>query len=432
MEIYALIVLIVLNGFFAMSEIALVSARRARLQPLVDKGDSSARIATELGSEPTRFLSTVQIGITSVAMLSGIVGEAALAPPLAEKFVEWGATTQAAGYFATAVVVALVTYFSIVVGELVPKRIGQIHAESIARFVARPIRALSLVSKPFVWLLTLSTQLLLRLLRIDDTRRNPVTEEEIQAVLHEGSTAGVIEEAERQMVQNLFRLDDRSIATLMTPRADIASLDVDARPDEVIATMEAEPHSRYPVVGSDRQDVIGVVSARALLLALLRGEQLNLEHLAKAPVFVPESISGRDILERFREGRTNMAFVVDEYGSLQGLVTLHDILEAITGQFGSAPEDSWAVRREDGSWLLDGQIPMTDLAQHLALDWPDADMDEDFETLSGLVFWQLGRIPQTTDSIRWQGWTFEVVDMDGQRIDKVLASRSLAAPEAGR
>ena len=274
MEIYALIVLILLNGFFAMSEIALVSARRARLQPLVERGDSSARIATALGAEPTRFLSTVQIGITSVAMLSGIVGEATLAPPLEATFIEWGATAQAAGYFATAVVVLLVTYFSIVVGELVPKRIGQIHAESVARFVARPIQLLALASKPFVWLLTHSTQFLLRLLGIDDARRNPVTEEEIEAVLHEGSTAGVIEEEERQMVQNLFRLDDRSIATLMTPRADIVSLHFDATRDQVIAAMEAEPHSRYPVVGADRQDVIGVVSARALLLALLRGEQL--------------------------------------------------------------------------------------------------------------------------------------------------------------
>jgi putative hemolysin len=431
MEIYALIVLILLNGFFAMSEIALVSARRARLQPLVERGDASARIAAALGAEPTRFLSTVQIGITSIAMLSGIVGEATLAPSLAERFIEWGATAQAAGYFATAVVVLLVTYFSIVVGELVPKRIGQIHAESVARIVARPIQLLSLASKPFVWLLTHSTQLLLRLLGIDDSRRNPVTEEEIEAVLHEGSTAGVIEEEERQMVQNLFRLDDRSIATLMTPRADIVSLEFDAKPEEVIAAMEAEPHSRYPVVGTDRQDVIGVVSARALLLALLRGEQLDLARLAKAPVFIPESISGKDTLERFREGRTNMAFVVDEYGSLQGLVTLHDVLEAITGQFGPESEDRWAVRREDGSWLLDGQIPMTDLAQHLDLQWPDAAIDGDFETLSGLVFWQLGRIPKTAESIRWQGWTFEVVDMDGQRIDKVLAAPTAAAGRSG-
>jgi putative hemolysin len=428
MEIYVLVILILVNGFFAMSEIALVSARRARLQPLADRGDSSARIATQLGAEPTRFLSTVQIGITSVAMLSGIVGEAALAPLLAAKFVAWGATAQAAGYLATAAVVALVTYFSIVVGELVPKRIGQIHAEAVARFVARPIRLLSLASRPFVWLLTGSTQVLLRVLGVDDSRRNPVTEEEIHAILHEGSSAGVIEEEERKMVQNLFDLDERPVATIMTPRAHMAVLETDATPDQVIAKMEAEPHSRYPVVGVDRQDVVGVVSARALLLALLRGESLDLERLAKAPLFVPESITGKDILERFREGRTNIAFVIDEYGSVQGLLTLHDILEAITGQFAAAPEDSWAVQRDDGSWLLDGQIPMTVLAQHLALEWSDDDAD--FETASGLMLWHLGRIPRTTERIRWQGWSFEVVDMDGPRIDKILASRLATAVNA--
>jgi putative hemolysin len=428
MEIYVLVLLIVLNGFFAMSEIALVSARRARLQPLADRGDTSARIATQLGAEPTRFLSTVQIGITSVAMLIGIVGEATLAPPLAEKFVAWGATMQVAAYLATGAVVALVTYFSIVVGEIVPKRIGQIHAESVARLVARPIRLLSLASKPFVWLLTGSTQLLLRLLGIDDARRNPVTEEEIHAILHEGSSAGVIEEKERQMVQNLFNLDLRSIATIMTPRAHMAVLENDASPEQIIAKMEAEPHSRYPVVGMDQQDVVGVVSARTLLLALLRGESLDLERLAKAPLFVPESITGKDILERFREGRTNIAFVIDEYGSVQGLVTLHDILEAITGQLEAAPGERWAVRREDGSWLLDGQIPITVLAQHLNLEWPDDAIDADFETASGLIFWQLGRIPRTTDSVRWQGWRFEVVDMDGPRIDKILASLVEATP----
>jgi len=431
MEIYVLIVLMVANGFFAMSEIALVSARRARLQPLADRGDKAARLATELGAEPTRFLSTVQIGITSVAMLSGIVGEAALAPPLARAFGNWGVAPVTAGYMATAAVVALITYFSIVVGELVPKRIGQLNAERVARFVARPIQWLAVVSKPFVWLLTHSTQLLLRVLGIDDSRRNPVTEEEIQAVLHEGSSAGVIEEAERQMVQNLFRLDDRSIATLMTPRTDIAALAVGATAEVVVRTMESHPHSRYPVVHGDRQNVVGVVSARALLLALLRNEPLDLEKLSRAPVFVPESISGRDMLEYFREGRTNMSFVVDEYGSLLGLVTLHDVLEAITGQFAGAPEERSAMRREDGSWLLDGQIPLTDLAQHLSLQWPDDGIDEDFETLSGLIYWQLGRIPGTTDAVQWQGWRFEVVDMDGRRIDKVLASQCRADSRTG-
>ena len=424
MEPLLLVVLIVLNGFFAMSEIALVSARRARLQPLAEAGDSAARLAVQLGSEPTRFLSTVQIGITSIAMLSGIVGEATLAPPLAARFVSWGASAEAAMWLATGLVVATVTYFAIVVGELVPKRIGQIHAERIARFVARPIQWLSAMSKPFVWLLTQSTQLLLALLGIDDRKRSAVTEEEIHAVLEEGSVAGVIEEEERRMVRNLFHLDDRSIATLMTPRADVAFLDVDATPERVIATLEQTPHSRYPVVRGDLQDVVGVVSARALLLDLLRGHRLELTRIAKPPVFVPESVSGRDTLETFRDSRTGMAFVVDEYGSLLGLVTLHDVLEAIAGQFADVGEDARAVRRDDGSWLLDGQLAMTEIAQHLDLRWPTSPEDEEFETLSGLVLWRLGRIPRTGDCTSWRGWTFEVVDMDGRRIDKVLATRA--------
>ena len=423
MEIYLLLVLVLLNGFFAMSEIALVSARRARLQPLIDKGDARARVAARLGAEPTRFLSTVQIGITSVAILSGIVGEATLAPPVAAQFEAWGVAPKTAGYLALAAVVATVTYFSIVIGELVPKRIGQLDPERIARIVARPIQLLATTARPFVWLLTTSTKLVLRVLGVEDTHRNLVTEEEIAAVLQEGSTAGVIEEGERKMVSNVFRLDDRSVATLMTPRADMAVLDHDAEASEVIGTMESHPHSRYPVVLGDRQAIVGVVSARALLLALLRGEPLDIDAHAKPPMFVPETISGRDMLDRFREGRTSMAFVVDEYGALLGLITLHDLLEGIAGEFSSGPDDSWAVLREDGSWLVDGQIPMTDLAQHLSLEWPTPDEDEDFETVSGLIQWQLGRIPRETDSVSWQGWRFEVVDMDGYRIDKVLASR---------
>lgn len=423
MEIYILVLLILLNGFFAMSEIALVSARRARLQALIERGDTRARVALELGAEPTRFLSTVQIGITSVAMLSGIVGEATLAPPLAGQFEAWGATPKAASYLALIVVVATVTYFSIVIGELVPKRIGQMNAERVARLVAYPIKLLATLSRPFVWLLTGSTQFILRMLGLEDTHRTPVTEEEIEAVLQEGSSAGVIEEDERKMVENLFRLDDRSIASLMTPRVDIASLHHDAEPAEVVRVMESRPHSRYPVIEGDRQEVVGVVSARALLLALLRNEPLDIDAHARAPLFVPESVTGRDMLERFREGKTNMAFVVDEYGSLLGLVTLHDLLEGITGQFDGNPDDRWAVQREDGSWLLDGHIPMTELAACLDLEWPGPDDEEDFETVSGLIHWRLGRIPRITDRLDWQGWRFEVVDMDGNRIDKVLASK---------
>lgn len=331
-----------------------------------------------------------------------------------------------AGYIATAIVVALVTYFAIVVGELVPKRIGQINAERVARLVAFPIHWLALASKPFVWLLTISTQALLRLLGIDDRSRSQVTEEEIDAVLAEGSDAGVIEEQERRMVRNLFRLDDWSVASLMTPRPDMVAMKAGSTPAEILAILESTPHSRYPVIRDRRQNVIGVVSAKTLLLESLRCEVLDLEKVAEPPLFLPESTTGMDVLESFRATDVNLAFVVDEYGTVLGLVTLHDLVEAIAGEFKAAsPDEARAVRREDGSWLLDGQIPMLELVDRLDLNVPDAEAAAEFDTLSGLILHVLGRVPRTADRVQWRGWTFEVMDMDRHRIDKVLATRRL-------
>src|ERR1044072_9303053 len=299
MEAIILIVLILINGFFAMSEISLVTARKARLQGLIDSGDKAARIAVQLGSEPTKFLSTVQIGITAVGMLSGIVGEAAFAPPLAGWLRGLGVSEPACGYIATALVVTTITYFAIVVGELVPKRIGQTYAERIARFVARPIRTLALLSKPFVWLLSASTRVLLRLFAVDDNRRNAVTEDEIHAVLAEGSELGVIEQHEHRMVRNLFRLDDLAVVSLMTPRGAIVMLGAASSKIEILAVLERSPHSRYPVFRRGGDDIIGVVSARELLLRTLRSDSLDFEAIAQPALFVPEGISGMDLLENF-------------------------------------------------------------------------------------------------------------------------------------
>lgn len=429
MDTAILIGLILMNGFFAMSEISLVTARRARLQKLIDSGDKTARLAVQLGSEPTKFMSTIQIGITSVGMLSGIVGEAAWAPLLKEQLIGFGISDQAAGYTATGLVVAIVTYFAIVIGELVPKRIGQTHAERIARFVARPIQMLALISKPFVMLLSGSTRALLRIFAIDDSRRNAVTEDEIHAVLAEGSEAGVIEESEHRMVRNLFRLDDLAIVSFMTPRADVVMLDAEATPQEVLAVLEDSPHSRYPVTRSgEEEEIIGVVAARELLLRALRGEPLNLESAAQPPLFVPESISGMSLLESFRSSGDYFAFVVNEYGTVLGLITLHDLLEAITGSaMGAVADDGRAVKREDGSWLFDGQISMHELFDHLDLRNVSDDAERRYRTLSGMIIQELGRLPQTTDRVQRNGWVFEVVDMDGYRIDRVLASRQQPA-----
>jgi putative hemolysin len=431
MESAILFGLILINGFFAMSEISLVTARKARLQRLIDLGDRGAQVATQLGAEPTKFLSTIQIGITSVSMLSGIVGEATLAPPLEAWLMAKGMGLQAAGYLATGLVVALVTYFAIVVGELVPKRIGQMNAEGIARIVARPIQFLSLISKPFVLLLSGSTGFLLRVLGIDDTKRNAVTEEEIHAVLSEGSEAGAIEKEEHRMVRNLFRLDDLAVVSLMTPKADMVTLDVSASKEEVIALLESSPHSRYPVVRSGEDDIVGLASARDLLLRTLRGEPLNLESAARPPVFVPESVSGRDLLDSFRRSGDQLAFAINEYGTVLGLVTLHDVLEAITGAFKEAsPDDERAVQREDGSWLFDGQLSLHELFDYLELREPPEDEDRDYQTLSGLIIHELGRLPRMSDRVSSYGWTFEVMDMDGHRVDRVLAARE-AAQKAG-
>jgi putative hemolysin len=431
MEITVLIGLILINGFFAMSEISLVTARKARLQKLIDAGDRAARVAVQLGTEPTKFLSTIQIGITSVAMLSGIVGEATLAPPLEAQLTEWGLPVQASAYVATGIVVALITYFAIVVGELVPKRIGQTHAEGIARLVARPIQWLALISKPFVLLLSGSTVFLLRLLGVDDSRRSAVTEEEIHAVLTEGSEAGVIEKDEHRMVRNLFRLDDLAIVSLMTPRADMMALDVAATKQEMLGLLETSPHSRYPVVRRDEDDIVGVVSARELLLRTLRGESLDLQGAISPPVFVPESISGMDLLDNFRKSGDHLAFVINEYGAVLGLITLHDVLEAITGSIkGSALDEERAVLREDGSWLLDGQISIHELFDHLGIRESHEEVERDYRTLSGLIIQELGRLPRTADRVRFDGWLLEVVDMDGHRIDRVMASRE-ATPSIG-
>jgi putative hemolysin len=423
MEIAILVGLIVMNGFFAMSEISLVTARKARLQRLIDSGDKGAQIAVQLGTEPTKFLSTVQIGITSVGMLSGIVGEAALAPSLERQLAGLGLPAQASSYIATGLVVGLITFFAIVVGELVPKRIGQTHAEAIARVVARPIQILALISKPFVLLLSASTRGLLKLFAIDDNRRSAVTEEEIHAVLAEGSEAGVIEQHEHRMVRNLFRLDDLAIVSFMTPRVHMNMLDAAATKQEILALLDSSPHSRYPVVRHGEEDILGVVSARELLLATLRGDALNLEAIAQPPLFIPESISGMDLLESFRTTGYHFAFVVNEYGTVLGLITLHDLLEGITGSVRNATADEErAVLREDGSWLLDGQISIHELHDHLSLRETSDDAERTYKTMSGLIIHELGRMPKTGDRVRHNGWVFEVVDMDGHRIDRVLAS----------
>jgi putative hemolysin len=423
MEILLLTVLIVLNGVFAMSEIALITSKRNRLARQADDGDAAAAIALKLHDDPTRFLSTVQIGITSISILNGIVGQSVLAAPLALWLQLVGVDPKASGIAATALVVLVITYFSIVIGELVPKRIGQFNPEGIARRVARPMNLLAIVARPFVRLLSLSTNAILRLLGNRPSSHADVIEEEIHALLQEGSESGVIEMQERDMVRNVLRLDDRPVNSLMVPRADIVYLDTTLPLEENLRRVTESAHSRFPVCRDGFDDVLGIISAKRLLKQTINGGQADLTAHLMPVVYVPESLTGMDLLENFRASDAHMVLVIDEYGDINGLVTPQNVLEALAGEFKPPNlDEAWAVQRGDGSWLLDGMIPIPELMDRLGLKNVPEEKKGRFHTLSGLVMWLSGRLPQTGDVLTWGNWQLEVVDLDGKRIDKVLAT----------
>jgi putative hemolysin len=433
MEIFLLVTLILINGIFAMSEMALVTARRARLARLAEEGHPSAEVAMRLGEDPTTFLSTIQIGITSIGILNGIVGEAALAEPLARWLQGLGADPGVSAAGATVLVVVVVTYASIVIGELVPKRIAQHNPEGISLAVAQPMEGLAALSRPFVKFLALSTNGILRIFGIRDGMPAPITEDEIRSMLAEGSDAGIIEKSEHEMVRNVFRLDERQIASLMVPRADIVYLDVSQTLDENLERLIESEHSRFPVCRGGLHDILGVVGTKQLLNQMWKSGQLDPADLTaqlQPAVFVPESLTGMELLEQFRASSTQMVFVIDEYGEILGLVTLQDVLEAVTGEFPAQDsEESWAVQRDDGSWLLDGMIPIPELKDCLGLKAAPEENRGRYHTLSGMMMWLLGRLPRTTDVAEWENWRLEVMDLDGKRVDKVLASR-LPGPAA--
>ena len=425
MDLALLVFLILFNALFAASEMALTASRKARLAVMVEAGERGAAAAMVLHEHPTKWLSTVQIGITSISVLNGIVGDAAFSEPLAEWLqANLALHLRAAHITATALVVVIITFLTIIFGELVPKRLGQMYPETVARLIARPMELLSTAVRPFVWLLSACTEATLRLLGVRLAPSRSVTEEEIAASLEEGLDAGVIEAQEHQMVRNVFRLDERQVGSMMIPRAEITWLDLNLPVPELLAHMGREGHSRYPVCRGGLDDVVGVIEAHSLLLPLSKGEVTDLAALMQAPVFVPETLSGMELLEHFRGDSVELVFVVDEYGAVQGVITVRDVLEAITGEFSTpSDDDAWAVQRANGSWLMDGLIPVPELKDRLEL----RDLPEDgrgrYNTLAGMVMLLLGRLPRTTDMVEWQGWRFEVVDLDGKRVDKVLVER---------
>ncbi|WEM44805.1 hemolysin family protein (plasmid) [Photobacterium sp. DA100] len=428
MDVLILAGLILLNGVFAMSEIALVTARKSRLQKLADNGDKGATTAIKLGEEPTRFLSTVQIGITAIGILNGVFGEAALAGPLADNLQQLGLAAKTSSVAATTIVVVGITYLSIVIGELVPKRLAQLSPESIARMMARPLTVLASLSRPFVFLLATSTELTLRLLgkHGKENQGDVLTEEDIKAVLAEGSQTGVIEKQEHAMVKNVFHFDDRKVTSLMTPRNEIVALDLDKPSESNLNFLVASSHQQFPVIRGNMDNPKGIITTKQLLQYHIARPRCPIEHYLLPPVFIPENWTGIQLLEHFRHSGDVMAFVVDEYGDIQGIVTPKDILEALAGEFKTrAPEDIWSVENEDGSWSMDGLIPILVLKDLLELETlPDEDQNG-YHTLSGMLMWYLSGLPSVGDSIEWEGWQFEVTQVEGNRADKVSVTRKM-------
>lgn len=424
MDVLLILLLTVLNGAFAMSEMALAASRKVRLMAEAEAGDKGAKAALALMEQPTQFLSSVQVGITSIGMLNGIVGEAAFAHGLGLWLQSLGLSVGASSITATALVVTVITYITIVFGELVPKRIGQLYPEPVARLVARPMMWVAAGTRPFVKLLSFSTQAMLRLLRVDVDAKRSVTEEEIAASLEEGVTAGVIEQQEHQMVQNVFQLDERLLTSIMRPRAEIEWLDASDTVVQAVAKAAASGHSWYPVCRGGLDDVVGVVKIAALLGPDGRpaGAADRMDAHAQPAVFVPETLTGMELLERFRSQSSRILMVVDEYGVVQGMLTPLDLLEAITGELKpEAQVDAWAVQRADGSWLLDGAMPVAELKARLDIRLLPLEDKGRYNTLAGLLLAVSGRLVQTGEQVNCAGWCFEVVDLDGRRIDKVMA-----------
>ncbi len=432
-EIVIVLLLIVLNGVFSMSELAVVSARRARLQLRAEAGDRGAQAALELAESPDRFLSTIQVGITLVGILAGAFGGSTISRGLAAALADIPALEPYSDAIGVGVVVVAITYLSLVLGELVPKRIALTNPEGIASAVARPMMLLARLAGPIVALLTGSTSLVVRLLRVRPPEEPPVTEEEITAMLAQGAEAGVFEEMEQDIVENVFRLGEQRAADLMTPRYAMAAIDIDEPVAESLRRMAATDHFYFPVYQGDLDHVLGVVSIRDLWLRALDGKPPDLRAALFQPLFVPESLRAARLLELFQQTGQQIALVVNEYGSVEGLITLSDVLRAIVGDAVLADaRDSGAVQREDGTWLLDGTLPLDEFRERIG-ETPLIELAEQhgYQTVAGMVLTQLGRIPAEGDHFERDGLRFEVVDMDGQRIDKVLVCRLPAETEAG-
>lgn len=424
MDIFIIFVLFFLNGIFAMAEIAIVSSRKVRLQQWAEEGHRGAIAALKLADEPTRFLSTIQIGITLIGILSGAFGEAAIADRLIPYFASVPLLADVARPLALGITVLLITYFSLIIGELVPKRIGMQNPEVLATVLAPPMLLLARATRPLVRFLSLSTETVLRVLGIKKPKEPSITEEEIKVLMEQGAEEGIFERAEQELVENIFSLDEKKVVSIMTQRKDIIALDIDDPLEDNLRIIKQSVFTRYPVCKGGFENVLGMIQAKDLLHRLLDDKSVTLTELVRPPLYVPEAISPMQLLEQFKRTRNHTALVVDEYGEIEGLVSINDVMEAIVGDLPTEASDSdeEIVQRDDGSWLVDGMMSLDDFKEHFDLDMIEGEETGDFQTVAGFVIFMLGRVPATADRVEWGGFTFEVVDMDRTRVDKLLVT----------
>lgn len=425
-QLLLLLFLILLNGVFSMSETAIISAKRARLQQRAEAGDDRARIALDLIAQPDRFLSTVQIGITLIGVLSGAIGESTVGVPLAAAFERLGMGKSLSQTVGFSLGIVVITYLSLVLGELVPKTLALNNPENLSTRVAGPMRLLSKATTPLVWLLSVSTNGLLRLMGIKPSDEPPVTQDEVKILIDQGTKAGVFDEGEKEIVERLFRAADRRVTSVMTPRREIVFLDVEDSWEVNAQKIATTPHTAFPVCVGGLDDLVGIVPLKALWWVSEQGsKEPELRALTQEPLYLMEHRLALEALEEFRSSSRSMGLVIDEYGNTVGLLTLHDLLEALVGEIGTdgaKTQDSSAVQREDGSWLLDGMLPVDEFLH--VLEIRDAPEDgRDYSTLGGFVMARMEHLPKAGDRFDWSDYRFEVLDMDGHRVDKVLVMK---------
>lgn len=423
-ETLAIFLLLIGNGVFAMSEIAVVTARKSRLQDLANKGSAKARAALGLANAPNPFLSTMQIGITLIGILAGAFGGGALTEWMATQLNTIPMVSLYSRSIALGIVVLGITYFSVIIGELVPKRLALGHPETIAMLMAPPMHFLLTVCRPVVHLLSFSTDLVFRLFGKKFDEQTSVTEDEVRTLVRQGTAAGVFEETEQDMVEAVLRLGDKSARALMTPRPRIVWLDVNDSIEQIGAKLAASGRSRFPVCAGSLDDVVGIVQAKDLLAGFLAGKNVDLKASMQPPLFMPRTMTALQVLDHIKKSSSHIVLVVDEYGGIEGLLTHHDLLEAIAGDMplGKTLAEPKAVQRKDGSWLLDGMLSIDEFKEIFHLESLPGEKKDAFQTLGGFIFTQTGRVPSVAEHFEWNELRFEVVDMDGKRIDKVLVS----------